>query len=150
KLYVANRDGNSVTSIYATDKTLSSTINGMSSPVWAIARVDSQRVYVLNSGDGSLAVIDTSNDSLVPNSVSAGAGANFMFYDKHLNRLYVTNPAPGTLSIVDISADPPQLLTQIDLTAGVNGCPGCIPVSVTALPDGTRAYVAGYVLGTNV
>src|SRR5437870_7644746 len=145
KLYAVNQGNSSVTSINPLDKSINMTITDptINAPVWAVARADSARVYVLsNQGNGNLAVIDTLTDTLVPNSISVGAGANFMLYDKSLNRLYITNPAANTLTIVDLAADPPKLIATLNLTTGLNPlCPvGCL--SVTALPDGSRAYVA--------
>jgi DNA-binding beta-propeller fold protein YncE len=145
KLYAVNQGGSSVTSINPLDKSINMTITDPTiiGPVWAVARADSARVYVLSSqGNGNLAVIDTFTDTLVPNSISVGAGANFMLYDKTLNRLYITNPTANTLTIVDAAADPPKLVATLNLTTGLNPlCPvGCL--SVTALPDGSRAYVA--------
>ena len=145
KLYAVNQGNSSVTSINPLDKSINVTITDptINSPVWAVARADSTRVYVLSSqGIGNLAVIDTLTDTLVPNSISVGAGANFMLYDKSLNRLYITNPTANTLTVVDAAADPPKLVATLNLTTGLNPlCPvGCL--SVTALPDGSRAYVA--------
>lgn len=145
KLYAVNQGNSSVTSINPLDKSINMTIMDPTiiAPVWAVARADSARVYVLSSqGNGNLAVIDTLTDTLVPNSISVGAGANFMLYDKSLNRLYITNPTANTLTIVDVAADPPKLIATLNLTTGLNPlCPvGCL--SVTALPDGSRAYVA--------
>ena len=144
KLYAVNQGGSSVTSINPLDKSINMTITDptINAPVWAVARADSARVYVLSQGNGNLAVIDTLTDTLVPNSISVGAGANFMLYDKTLNRLYITNPTANTLTVVDAAADPPTLIATLNLTTGLNPlCPvGCL--SVTALPDGSRAYVA--------
>ncbi|HZZ16039.1 MAG TPA: hypothetical protein VFE08_08780, partial [Candidatus Sulfotelmatobacter sp.] len=124
-------------------------------PVWVVARGDSQKVYVLTQGDGQLVTIDTATDS-VTSSLPVGAGANFMFFDPTRNRLYVTNPATGILNIFSDtggSNDTPTLLTPQGIAIpGLNAntnpsCPGCstsIPVSVTALPDGSRFYVASY------
>ena len=144
KLYAVNQGNSSVTSINPLDKSINMTITDptINAPVWAVARADSARVYVLSSqGNGNLAVIDSLTDTLLPNSISMGAGANFMLYDKSLNRLYITNPAANTLTIVDVAADPPKLIATLNLTTGLNPlCPvGCL--SVTALPDGSRAYV---------
>src|SRR5206468_6903351 len=92
----------------------------------------------------------------VLSNVAVGAGANFMVYDPKLNRLYVTNPAVGTLSILDASTDPPSSLTGAPLAIPQytpqassdpqNPCQASavVPTSITALPDGSRAYVASY------
>jgi hypothetical protein len=120
-------------------------------------RTDNQRVYVLTQGAGTLVPIDTATNTVLPSltNLSVGAGANFLLYDPHLNRLYVTNPTTSTVYVfsttggVDLSGtanDTPLLLSTISMTAGSNPpCPaGCSPVSVAALADGSRFYVASY------
>lgn len=152
KVYVASELANplsgAVNVINVVDKssaTISDPTGILNSPVLAAARSDSARVYVLNQGNGNIAVIDSSTsptaDTLLPGTVSVGPGADFMFYDSRLNRLYVTNSALGTLTILDATVDPPNRLTTLSLPAGANlSCAvGC--ASVAALPDGTRAYV---------
>ncbi len=148
KLYVASQGNGttpgSVTSINTIDKTVNANAPlatfGWVSPVWTVARSDSARAYVLDNGSGTVAVIDTSSDAVV-NSVSVGAGANFMLYDPARNRLYVTNPATNTVVFLDASTD---ALSPATVTVAS-------PVSVTALPDGSRVYVASAsVSGGNV
>ena len=149
KLYVANQGSDSVTSINTIDKSVNATISTGTSPVWAVARSDSARVYVLNQGSGTVSSIDTSSEAFT--NVPVGAGANFMLYDKGRNRLYVTNPIAHTLSVLNAAVDPPVSLATIDLTAGTSpACPvACSPVSVAVVPDGSRAYVASYVPGSD-
>lgn len=146
KLYTANQGsggvGGSVTSINAVDRSVNPPIANATwlSPVAVAARSDSNRVYVLDQGSGTVSAIDTANDTLVT-SVSVGVGANFMFYDPTRNRLYVSNPATNKVIYLDASADTLSAVT-IDVAN---------PVSVTALPDGTRAYVSSAsVSGGNV
>jgi DNA-binding beta-propeller fold protein YncE len=112
---------------------------------------------VLTQGDGQLVTIDTATDT-VTSSLPVGAGANFIFFDAHLNRLYVTNPSAVSAgnplgSVVYVFSDTggandtPVQLAAISFNAGSAACPdGCSPVSVTALPDGSRFYVASYQL----
>ncbi len=154
KLYVANQGDNTITSLNIVGLT-QNTVTGFSgvTPVWLAARGDSQKIYVLTQGDGKLITIDTATDT-VSGSFSVGAGANFIYFDSNGNRLYVTNPATGTLYIFSDTGganDTPSLLTTLPITGlgatTTTACPGCgaaVPVSVTALPDGTRAYVASY------
>ena len=143
KVYVANQgtngSGGSVTAINTEDKTV--VLNppfagfGWISPVWVVARSDSQRVYVLDQGSGLVAVIDTSFDTVV-SSVSVGAGANFMVYDPNLNRIYVVNPTANTVTSLDASTDTlPGTVVSV-----------ANPKAVTALPDGTRFYVSSATL----
>jgi DNA-binding beta-propeller fold protein YncE len=149
KVYVVNQGTNSVSSINVVDMSVNPAITDASiaSPVWAVVRGDSQRTYVLSSGSGDVTVIDATTDTVVsPGSpVSVGAGANYMVYDKRLDRLYVTNPALGTLTILNAGVDPPNpmVLATIDLTTGANPpcAGGCAAMSVAVLPDGSQAYV---------
>lgn len=135
KLYVVNQGTGSVSSI----NTLDGSVNGNTViptgtlPVWAVARSDSARIYVLNSGSGTLSAIDTSSDTVL-SSVPVGAGANYMVYDNRLNHLYITNPVANTVTALNVAADPPVQLFAVPVAAS--------PVSVTALPDGSRIYVA--------
>jgi|HubBroStandDraft_6_1064221.scaffolds.fasta_scaffold00045_31 YVTN family beta-propeller protein len=153
KLYVANQGDNTVSSLNVADLS-SNPVTGFSgkTPVWVVARADSQKVYVLTQGDGQLVTLDTATDT-VTSSLPVGAGANFIFFDPNLNRLYVTNPVTGTVYVFSDTGganDTPIQLAAISMTAGANPpCPsGCSPASVTALPDGSRFYVASYQIAT--
>jgi DNA-binding beta-propeller fold protein YncE len=151
KLYVVNgatAAGNgSVVSINAMDKTLNLPVVASPtapwiSPTWVVARSDSQRVYVLDKGSGFVSAIDTNYDTVV-GTASVGVGADFMTYDPTLNRLYVTNPASNSVVGLNASTD--------DLSVGVLSASVANPISVAALPDGTRVYVASAsVSGTTV
>ena len=66
-----------VTAISLVDRSVVQTITTGTTPVWAVARSDSARIYVLNSGSGTVSAIDTVTDSVV-GSASVGAGANYM------------------------------------------------------------------------
>jgi len=156
-LYVANEGDGTVTDLSPTDLSTLATIPVGAAPVWVIARKDGARVYVLTQGGGQLVPIDTASNTVLPSqtNLSVGAGANFLLYDPHLNRLYVTNPAAGVVYVFSATGgvdaggtanDTPTLLTAINMMTVANApCPnGCTPVSVAALPDGSRFYVASY------
>jgi YVTN family beta-propeller protein len=158
KLYVANQGSNTVTSLNPVDLS-SNPVTGFTgvTPVWAVARGDSQKVYVLTEGDGQLVTIDVATDT-VTSSLPVGVGANFIFFDPNLNRLYVANPVTAAVYVFSATGganDTPTLLTPTPLTIpglNANTTPACakctapVPVSVTALLDGTRFYVASYQL----
>jgi len=143
KLYAVNEGSGTVSAIAPASRTVTATIATGTSPVWAVARSDSARVYVLDSSTGNLFTINTLTDTGSMSAVSAGPGANFMFYDKTLNRIYIANPSSAVVTIADVSVDPPQVLSQVSV------CSGCHPVSIAVLPDGTRAYVGSYMLVTD-
>jgi YVTN family beta-propeller protein len=158
KIYAVG-GGAGVVSINASDKSVNPPISdpSISSPVWVLSRSDSRFVYVLNSGNGTVTPINTSDDSVeAAITVSSAPGANFMVYDKALQRLYVTNPNTTQVGVVDVSTDQPTALRPLDLTAVPAGTSaictsGCSPESVAVLPDGSRAYVATYsVSGTTM
>jgi len=134
KVYAVNQADGTVTSINTVDRTINGTIATGVSPIWAVARGDSARVYVLNSGDGTLSAIDTSSDAVLPSPVSVGAGANYMVYDAKLNRVYVNNPVTNTVTALNVASDPPSVVFTRSVAAN--------PISLAALPDGTRVYVA--------
>jgi DNA-binding beta-propeller fold protein YncE len=140
KLYVANEGASSipgsVSSINPQDLTVNPPVVASSTapwvtPVWAVARNDSQRVYVLDSGSGYVSAINTANDTVVGTAL-VGAGANYMIYDSVLNRIYVTNPVKSTLTFLNAAND--------TLAASVASVPNAL--SVAALGDGTRIYVS--------
>lgn len=163
KLYVANEGDNTVSVVNVATLTATQVIDPATgnpfsgnTPVWIVARGDSQKVYVLTEGDGQLVTIDTATDT-VSSRLPVGAGANFMILDPHLNRLYVVNPATNQIFVfsdtggVDSTGalnDTPTLLTATPLSIpGLVACATCappVPVSVAALADGSRFYVASY------
>jgi DNA-binding beta-propeller fold protein YncE len=131
QIYVANQSG-SVSVISSIDKSVSTVTGTWTSPLWAAARSDANRVYILDSGAGTVSAIDTSLNTQLPATASVGVGANFMAYDPIQNRLYVTNPTKNLLTIVDVSNDALATLT-VAIPA---------PVSTTVLPNGSLVYVA--------
>jgi hypothetical protein len=163
-LYVLNQN-NTILDLSPTDLSTLANITPATvwnTPVWATARVDAQRVYIVTQGDGLLHTINTqTNAEIPPSRFVGGPGANYVLYDKSRNRLYVTNPgngsSAGAVYVFDATADPP---TPLGSATGVVNIPvpsACVPatpcgpvapVSVAALPDGSRFYVASYAIAT--
>jgi DNA-binding beta-propeller fold protein YncE len=115
-------------------------------------------VFVVNQGDGTVSVIDTSLDIILPCAVSPSCPAgnaikvgttgasspNFAFYDSKLRRVYVSNTGTGenTISVIqanglDLGSNPQVLPTKL-ADIHVSGS----PTSLTALSDGSRVYAA--------
>ena len=123
-------------------------------PVWAVARSDSEEIYVLDAS-GVIYAINTASDAVITSTFPPQAGANFMFYDQNFSRLYVTSPSSDSLRVFDVSAGAPVLVgIPIAIPAAPSSpCPASpvLPTSVTVLGDGSKAYVASYqVSGSSV
>lgn len=143
KLYVVNQGSNDVTIIQTADGTVLNTMGVGNSPVWAVASSDGQFVFVANQGSSTVTVIDTTNDAAPLATIPIGGSPSFIMYDSGLRRVYTANPASNSVSI--LRADQalpavPTLLATVDVSAAP--CNGSAPVQVSALPDGSRAYVA--------
>jgi DNA-binding beta-propeller fold protein YncE len=158
KLYVANKDSNSVSGFNTLDRSSRTVTGSFNAPLWVIARSDSQRLYVLNF-NGVVSTIDTTStagpDNVIDASVTA-PNAAYMLYDGNKNRLYI--PGGTQLTILDVSQSTPQVLTggPIAIPTVAPGsrvasdpCSATSPQTLTvaavaALPDGSRAYVGAY------
>lgn len=151
QLYSLNQGDNTVSVIFpATDQNVTTiSLPTGAKPVWGAVTADGARVYVVNQGTNNISVIDTASDTVIQpsNPLPVGAGPNYIFYQASLNRFYVTSPADNSLSIIDNNVDPAQCATNPTLCvrkvslAGAP-CNAQHPISVTALADGTRVYVA--------
>jgi YVTN family beta-propeller protein len=147
KVYVAGQSNGTLPAAVLSVNTIDYTANApiaastWISPTWVVARSDNYRVYVLDTGAGTVSAIDTFTETIV-GSVSVGVGANFLVYEGGLNRLYVVNPVSGNVYALDATSDKlPTLFTV----------PVASPLSVAALPDGSRIYISSAtVSGSNV
>ncbi|HET6178271.1 MAG TPA: hypothetical protein VFE61_15155 [Candidatus Sulfotelmatobacter sp.] len=162
-LYVLNQGSSTVTNLSTTDLSIIANIPVGSKPTWAVMRPDGRRLYLVSQGDGQLYTIDTTTNAQITGSPqSLGVpGANFVLYDKSRNRLYVTNPSAGAVYVFSAATDPPTPLGSVNGAISIApppipaNTPPCVnvtcsyssvmPVSVAALPDGSRFYVASYV-----
>jgi len=154
-LYVLNQGDNTVTDLSPSDMSTIATIAlpaGSTMPVWAVVRTDGQRIYVVSQGDGQLHTIRTDTNAVISSQPVGGAGANFVLYDKSRNRLYVTNPGVSSVFVYDATTDPPtpmgnatSLTIPLPAACSSTTCSAVMPVSIAALSDGSRFYVASYV-----
>ncbi len=175
KVYVLNFSSSSIDVFAGIDRARVKTLtgdgsNGISFPVYGVAKPDSTYVFILNRGintlESRLSVINTTNDSVVF-SPSLGVGApsgtadltppanplnHPLSYDNAKQWLWVTNPNDDSVTVFDatgLSASTPAFSVKRKIpqcaSADSTNCfpPGTAPISVTPLPDGTRAYVLG-------
>jgi YVTN family beta-propeller protein len=148
KIYSINQGNSTVTAINTIDGTIAKVIPMSAAPIYAVPSADSNFIYVLDT-NGTVAVIDTLTDS-VASFAAAGAGANYVAYDKSSSRVFVTNGTAGTLSIFDVSGNTlvPHGSGTVQIPAAASACTSpAIPTSVAVLADGTKAYVASYQTG---
>jgi len=157
-LYVANQgngtSASTVTDISPVDLSTITTIPVGINPAWMATRLNGQRLYVVTQGDGQLSTINTATNTVLSTQAVGGptAGANYVLYDKNLDRLYVPSPGTGSVYVFSATTDPPMLLGGAPLTippapkcaAAGTGCGPVTPSAVAALPDGSRFYVASY------
>lgn len=147
KLYIANQADNTV-SVYDPDaRAVTTTITqamGLGpSPTFVLTSTDSSYVFVVNKGDGvtsgTLSIITASNDQVAA-TASLGIGPTFAYIDTFLNRLYVVNTGGNSITVFDLASINLSNNPVLPTLATVNVGSG--PVGVTALPNGTKVYVA--------
>ncbi len=142
RVYALNKSDGNVTLIFPSlNQPAPSPMPVGAAPVWAAASSDSSRVFILNQGDSTVSLIDTISETQVPGSpLHVGPGPNYIVYQASLDRAYVTSPADNSLSIIKSATGASPTVTIRSLAGAP--CNAAFPISVTALADGTRAYVA--------
>lgn len=160
KIFVVNQGDKIAKGTVSIISTIDNTVVGTPltvgvAPVWAVMSTDGLFVFVVNQGDGTVSVIDTSLEIVLPcsgsscvggNAIQVGSSSssspNFAFYEPKLKRLYVSNTGENSVSVIKANGidlgSVPQVLPEKLKDVKVSGA----PVSVTALSDGTRAYAA--------
>lgn len=105
RIYVANRDGYSVTVIDSASNTVIGTIPVGAQP-WAQVAVDAKtnRIYVVNNGSNSLSVIDGASDSVIATVSGLGSAPEGVGVHSGRNRVYVSHSA-NQLSVIDATTN---------------------------------------------
>ncbi|HLK58772.1 MAG TPA: sigma-70 family RNA polymerase sigma factor [Chthonomonadaceae bacterium] len=96
------------------------------------AHPDTGKVYVVNSCQGSLSVLDTRSDAVI-GTIPVGKGPRAIALNPPTDRLYVANGGDGTLSVVDTGTD--TLITTLS-------CGGNSPSAIAVQPLTHKIYVA--------
>jgi len=145
KLYCLNQADNSVSVIFPATNQVVTTIPVGASPVWGAVSSDGSRVFVVNQGSSTVSVIDTTigpTTDTVVNTFNVGTGPDYVVYESTLNRAYVTSPAGNSLSIIENATGATPTVTMPAISLAGAPCHAQHAIAVTALADGTRAYVA--------
>jgi YVTN family beta-propeller protein len=143
KIYVLNFDSGTVTPISTTDNAVLPDIPVGTNPIWGVMAPDGVHAFIVNQGSGNVSVIDTLLDKViatVPVGTTATPSPNYAVFEPTLQRLYVSNTGENTISV--IKANGTDLANGILPAKIADVAVSGTPASVTALGDGTRAYVA--------
>ena len=108
-------------------------------PVALALSPDAQRVYVANSTDGTISVINTATNEVTA-TIAVGPGLTGeqapggVAVSPDGTRLYVTNGGKNTVAVISTATN-----------AVINTIPvGSAPEGIAISPDGHRLYVANY------
>lgn len=134
-LYVANREGDSVSVVRTHDLSLAATIPVGHAPFAIALSPDGQRLFVGNVQGGTVTVIDTGKLAAVE-TWKTGAMPYGAAVTPDGSKVLVTHQSAGTLGVFDGSEKP---LAKIKV--------GSYPEGVAIGGDGTRAYVANWFSG---
>ena len=149
--------------IETTSNTISGTLPVGRGPVYGVMTGDGKRVFVLNSTDGTVSVINAQTNSLDAPTATIPVGIQPIWADlvPARSELVVANAGngtgPGSLSVINIplcsvaalptnpNCDPTNPVDAVGFGQVLaNVQVGRNPDMVAVLQDGTRAYVANY------
>ncbi|AWN30655.1 IPT/TIG domain-containing protein [Streptomyces sp. NEAU-S7GS2] len=102
-----------------------------SSPIWAAATPNGQRVYVTNFGSSSVSVIDTGTRTVIT-TIAASSGPWGIAISPDGRRAYTACFGNSTVAVIDTATN--------TVTATVTGLNK--PLDLVVTPDGARVYVA--------
>jgi len=130
---VSNTEGSKgvATSLAAGTATISAAFGVISGSV-ILTVIQTNRAYVANSGDKSISVIDTTNNSVVATiTTDVGIGPQGVAVNAAANRVYLTNTGSNTVSVIDTASN--TVVATIPV--------GTLPQGVAVNPATNRAYI---------
>ncbi len=95
-------------------------------------RCQANFVYVANSFDDNVLVIDTATNTVIGGDITVGDGPIAVAISRDGSTVYVTNDNVATVSVIDTATN------TVGATISVGGFPRAVAVS----PDGSTVYVA--------
>jgi len=154
KLYCLNQGSGTLTVIATPDNLVTGTISVGTSPSAMAMNPEGTTIFVANQGSNNVSVVDVGTDAVTA-TVGAGSAPDSIFYDPRLKRAYVANSGSSDVTVLKADISPPTVLATVAVGAALTPSPcdptnpPCLPNSrVTALADGSRAYVANSGAGT--
>jgi hypothetical protein len=147
-------DNNLIDVVSASKYRVTNTIPAGNAPIKATQGATGQYIYVLNSGDGTISIIDGQAETVVGTPVASNplTGAlpidiaqdlqyNDTTQNLQYNHVWVLH-ADGTITVFDATA--PGTLTPITSLAAITpeqAAAGAVPTNLALMRDGTEAYV---------
>jgi len=101
-------------------------------PTHLVVNPNTNRVYVALYGQGRVAVIDATNNSLI-DCLNASTGTFALAINLSLNRLYVTNRDAQNVQVFDISVTPGRLIQTVAATG--------VAFNIQVNPNNNQVYV---------
>jgi YVTN family beta-propeller protein len=137
--YITNSLSSTVTVFNSATNAFVTTIGVEALPSGVATSSDGKRIYVANSGSGSVSAIDGETNTLLTNI----AGVALFPFGVALS------PDDGTLYITDYSGHSVRTINTTTLTVGpsILLSPSTNPWGIVASPDGTKVYVVS--IGSN-
>ena len=108
------------------------TLPSGSLPTGVAVNGDGTRVYVANSGSGTVSVINATNNTIA-GTLPAGAGTFSVIVNKTSTKLYAINKTAGTISVFDISDNNVIRVNPVNTITAVGN-----PVRAAINPAGNR------------
>lgn len=109
------------------------------SPYGIVITKDGRKLFVANSGDDTISVIDTKTNKLIGNPILVGDGPTNMIISEKRNRVYVTNFWDGTVSCIN---------TKSNKVIGKPIQVGRFPYNITIPKNEMKAYVTNFFIGS--
>lgn len=139
RIFVANRDDDTVTTYLPSLTSLAPTVLNLpsgSKPVY-LATTETSKMYVANAGSNSVGVIDGTQSVLIT-TVPVGTTPVALAETADGKKLYVVNQGSATVSVIDTGSD------TVTSTIPV----GTSPIWALFSPDGLELYVLNQGSGT--
>lgn len=124
---------NYVDVINLVSKSIIGTISTGRSPQGLVVSPDGTRLFVVNSGSGTVSVVDTATNR-VRSTISVGSTPHNAVISHDGTKLYVSNYGSGTVSVIDTAT------SSVANTVGV----GVHPHGIAIDSKGKQLYVANY------
>jgi YVTN family beta-propeller protein len=133
RVYVANRDSNSVSVIDATTNTvIGSPITVGTAPHAVAVNSATNRIYVANTNSGTVTVIDGATNTVIGSPIAVGLAPYGIAVNPTTNRIYVANQTSGTVTVIDGATN---------ATTGSPIAVGLSPYGIAVNPVTNRIYV---------